>query len=128
MSHDLLAELAGYTSELANYQRSGRDERAAAVRDEISRVTGQINTRIEQLLTAAEGHEDAGADLAAAQARVEAKQLAAALPAEHRPARLRALYPDEAGAENAEAAAAPAEKAVPRKRAAAKADGGEAGA
>ncbi len=101
MSHDLLAELAGYEAELAGYERQGRTERAAAVRDEVTRVIGEVQTRIERLLTQAEGHEDDGQEVLAAQARVEAKRLAAALPAEHRPARLRALHPDQAGAENA---------------------------
>lgn len=125
MSHDLLAELAGYESELAGYGR--RPERAEEVRGEIDRVIGQIKTEIEHQLTKAEGHEDAGEDLAAAQARVEAKRLAAALPAEHRPAKLRALFPDEAGADDA-AQAPPPERAVPRKRPAGKAAAGEAGA
>ena len=119
MSHDLLAELAGYQSELAGYERQNRTERAAAVRGEVDRVIGEAKTRIEQLLTQAEGHEDAGQDVPAAQARVEAKRLAAALPAEHRPARLRALYAEEPGAEDA-AAAPPPERAVPKKTTAAK--------
>lgn len=112
MTHDLLAELAGYESELAGYQQQQREDRAAAVRGEIERVTGQVKERIDQLLDEAEGHEDEGQDVRAAQARVEAKRLAAALPPEHRPAKLRALYPKEAGAEDA-AQAAPQEKAVP---------------
>lgn len=115
MSHDLLAELAGYEAELAGYERQSRTERAAAVRVEITRVIGEVQTRIERLLTSAEGHEDDGQDVLAATARVEAKRLAAALPDEHRPVKLRALYPDRAGAENADQAE-PVEKAVPRRK------------
>ncbi len=115
MSHDLLAVLAGYEAELAGYERQGRKERAAAVRGEIDRVIGEVQVRIERLLTSAEGHEDDGQDVLAAQARVEAKRLAAALPAEHRPSKLRALYPDQAGAQDA-AESAPRETAAAKRK------------
>ena len=119
MSHDLLAELAGYEAELAGYERQSRTDRAAAVRAEIDRVIDEVKVRIERLLTSAEGHEDEGQDVLAAQARVEAKRLAATLPASHRPSKLRALHPGQAGAENADQAE-PVEKAVPRRKTAAK--------
>lgn len=115
MNHDLLAELAGYEAELAGYERQHRTERADAVRTEITRVIGEVQVKIERELTVAEGHEDAGQDLLAAQARVEAKRLARGLPEEHRPERLRALFPETAGASDA-AAAEPQESAVPAKR------------
>lgn len=112
MSHDLLAELNGYQAELANHEKYDRTERAAAVRGEIDRVIEAIKTQIDHQLDAAEEHEEVGQDVLAAGARVEAKRLARALPEEHRPGRLRALYSEAAGADNA-AAAEPAETAVP---------------
>lgn len=77
---DLLAELDGYRAELAGYERSHKDERAALVREQIERVTGQIRTDIEKLHAQAGNHEDDGQEILAAQARVEAKRLARALP------------------------------------------------
>lgn len=77
MSHDLIAELTGYQEELAGAKRN--DDRAAAVGEEITRVVDAIGVRVTQLLARAENHEDAGEDLQAANARVEAKRLARAV-------------------------------------------------
>ncbi|GAA5076657.1 hypothetical protein HNP84_007330 [Thermocatellispora tengchongensis] len=118
MSHDLIAELHGYAAEYQRYEQSGREDRAAAARREGERVIAAIQDRIGELLDQAEEHESKGQEVLAAQARVEAKRLAAELPPEHRPERLRPLYPDAAGTEDA-ATPAPPEQAVP-KRAAAK--------
>lgn len=115
MSHDLLAELQGYRDELAGAVQYGKDVTAEAVRGQIDRVIEGIKVEVERQLTAAETFEDAGQDVPAAQARVEAKRLARELPEEHRPGKLRALYPDEAGAENATGAAQGKERAVPAK-------------
>ncbi|WP_433252881.1 hypothetical protein ACQPYK_08600 [Streptosporangium sp. CA-135522] len=125
MSHDLLAELTGYQAELTGHEQHGRDERAAAVRGEIDRVIEAIKTQIDQQLDAAEGHEDNGQDVLAAGARVEAKRLARTLPDEHRPGRLRALYPQTAGAESADAASLPDKAVHPRRSAKATTKGGE---
>lgn len=86
MSHDLIAELDGYRSELAGYDRAGRTDRAAAVRAEVDRVTKQLAAEADKLIAQAEGHEDAGQDVAAAQARVEAKRLRRALADQTPPA------------------------------------------
>lgn len=75
MSHDLLAELAAYRSELAGYERSQRVERVVAVRAEIDRVTALIHVEAAKLVAQAENHEEAGQDVLAAQARVEARRL-----------------------------------------------------
>jgi hypothetical protein len=122
MAHDLIAELNGYRAELAGAEQRRNTDRVDAVRAEIDRVTTQAQARIEQLLAQAENHEDAGADLAAAQARVEAKALAKALPEESRPESVRALRATAAGGEppgaQNTAESTPREKAVtPRRRA-----------
>jgi hypothetical protein len=79
MSHDLIAELTGYQQELAGAEQRHQDERADAVRGEIDRVVTEVARRVEQLLAQADNHEDAGEDLQAASARVEAKRLARAV-------------------------------------------------
>lgn len=79
MSHDLLAELDGYRTELDGYTRAGRGERVEAVQAEIDRVTAQITTEADKLIAQAENHEEAGQDVLAAQARVEARRLRRAL-------------------------------------------------
>ena len=79
MSHDLIAELTGYQEELTAAEQRDRKERAKAVRAEITRVVDTAAQRIEQLLARAGNHEDAGEDLQAANARVEAKTLARAV-------------------------------------------------
>lgn len=112
MSHDLLAELAGYQAELARHEQQKNTDRAEAVRGEIDRVIGDITERIGRLLDVAEDYESDGQSVLAAQARMEARRLADGMPAQHRPERLRALYPAAAGAETA-AAAPPPEAAVP---------------
>lgn len=73
MSHDLLAELAGYNNELAGYGRN--KERAEQVRAQIERVTAQIRVRVEQLQADADNHITDGQDVLAAQALVEARRL-----------------------------------------------------
>lgn len=76
MGHDLIAEVAGYRTELANLERfSDKKDRANAVRGEIDRVAGQIRMEAERLMAQAETHEEAGQDVLAAQCRVEAKRL-----------------------------------------------------
>lgn len=104
MSHDLIAELEGYRSELAGYERSGVADRAKAVKAEIARITKQVSVEADKLIAQAEGHEDAGRDVLAAQARVEAKRLRRAVGVESAP-----------GAENA-AESAPRETAVTPKK------------
>lgn len=74
MSHDLIAELAGYRSELDNYRN--RPDRAAQVQTQIDRVTAAIANRIGQLLAQADNHMTAGNDVLAAQAMTEARRLA----------------------------------------------------
>lgn len=113
MAHDLLAELAGYESELAGYKN--RPERAADVRKEIERVGGLIVREIDRLLAVAEGHEDEGRDVPAARARIEAKRLAAALPEGKRPAALRPLLRAEGDQETAVVADATTETATPKR-------------
>lgn len=106
MSHDLLAELEGYQSEQAGYERAGRKDRAAAVQTEVDRVSKAIAVEVEKLMAQADNHEEAGQDILAAQARVEAKRLRRAIaPTDAPPA-------DEDAAESA-----PRQKAVPPKKA-----------
>lgn len=78
MSHDLIAELAGFRTELENYERFSRGgpDRVKAVKAEIARVSKQIGVEVEKLLARAANHEEAGQDVLAAQCRVEAKRLA----------------------------------------------------
>lgn len=104
MSHDLIAELDGYRAELSGYERAKRTDRAAAVAAEIDRVTKLIAVEADKFIARAENHEEAGQDILAAQARVEAKRLRRALAAEVPP-----------GAENA-AQNAPRETAVAKKK------------
>lgn len=102
MAHDLIAEMDGYRTELANLERFGdKKDRAKAVKGEIDRVAGSIRLEAERLLAQAEIHEEAGQDVLAAQCRVEAKRLV-------REGRLEA-------AEDA-ADSTPTEKAVPKGR------------
>jgi hypothetical protein len=82
MSHDLLAELAGYRNELASAERRNQTERAQAVQDEVDRVTDEIETRRKQLLIDAEGHDADGQHLLGAQARMEASRLGRAIAAD----------------------------------------------
>lgn len=72
--HDLAAELQGYRNELANVEAAGKDERAAAVREEISRVEEAVRERADALDQAAEAHDKAGQDIRAAEARVESRR------------------------------------------------------
>lgn len=77
MAHDLLAELAGYTNELARV--AGQSERAAAVREEVQRVRGEIAERVKELEAEATEHSDAGRDVRAAECAVAARSFIAAL-------------------------------------------------
>jgi hypothetical protein len=86
VAHDLLAELAGYTNELAGAERRGRDEHATAVRAEVARVRAEIATRAEILEAQSADHIDAGQDVKAAQAAIEARELRQALEVPDAPA------------------------------------------
>lgn len=79
MDHDLLAELAGYQVELSAVN-DRRPDRAAAIREEIKRVSALVVARVQRLMSDADNFEDAGQHIRAAQARVEAKRLARDLP------------------------------------------------
>ncbi|MFI0484884.1 hypothetical protein [Actinomadura sp. 9N215] len=72
--HDLAAELAGYRAELAHCEKYEKTERAELVNGEIERVEGEVRGVAESLERAAADHEDAGRDVLAAQARVEARR------------------------------------------------------
>jgi len=104
MSHDLIAELAGYRNELAGYLRAGSTERAAAVREQMAAVTAAISGEADRLVARAENHEQAGQDVLAARARVEAR-------------RLRHAVDDAEVVQETAADATPRETAVTRKRA-----------
>lgn len=82
MAHDLLAELAGYQAEYAREDRNQRAERAAAVREEIDRVRGEIEEKAEDLEAKAAEYVDEGQDVRAAQAAVQARELRQALERE----------------------------------------------
>ncbi|MEU1474522.1 hypothetical protein [Streptomyces sp. NPDC005760] len=82
MAHDLLAELAGYQAEYAREDRNNRTERAAAVREQIDRVRGEIEAKAEDLEAKAAEHIDEGQDVRAAQAAVAARELRQALERE----------------------------------------------
>ncbi|MFF5004681.1 hypothetical protein ACFY3G_17845 [Streptomyces phaeochromogenes] len=79
MSHDLLAELAGYQAEFAREDRNGRTERADAVREELDRVRGEIEAKAEDLEAKSAEYVDEGQDVRAAQAAVRARELRQAL-------------------------------------------------
>lgn len=96
--HDLGAELQGYRDELADI--AGDADREKAVRKEIARVSKAIEERADELEAQADEHQDAGQDVAAAQARVEAR-------------RHRALIEEPAAEDTADST--PREKAVPRR-------------
>ena len=95
--HDLGAELQGYKDELATVD----GDRAKAVRGEIDRVSKEIEDHAAELDKQAGEHEEAGQDVPAAEAHVEAR-------------RYRALLDTEPAGENA-AESKPQEKAVPRR-------------
>jgi hypothetical protein len=88
--HDLVAELAGFRNELAHSVSRGLTKRAAAVRAEIARVTGEIHAEITALRARGEAHMAAGQDGLAAQVagRVRALVAAAGDPDGPAPARL----------------------------------------
>jgi signal transduction histidine kinase len=79
MSHDLLAELAGYRAELDYAETHDRPERAKSIRGEINRVTGAVKDAIAEAEAEAEEHDSNGQDVPAAHARVEVKRLRRAL-------------------------------------------------
>lgn len=93
--HDLGAELQGYRDELTTVD----GDRAKAVRGEIERVSKAINERVAALEEEAGEHDDAGQDVPAAEARVEARRYRAML---------------DNGQESA-VESKPQEKAVPRR-------------
>jgi hypothetical protein len=82
VAHDLLAELAGYQAEYAREDRDGRTERAAAVREQMDRVRGEIESKAEDLEAEAAGLVDEGQDVRAGQAAVAARELRQALEAD----------------------------------------------
>jgi len=70
--HDVLAELQGYRNELAQAQRRGDTETAAAVQAEIDRVSATARSVAASHAGDAARHHDAGAHALAAKARAEA--------------------------------------------------------
>lgn len=99
---DRIAEMAGYRDELSRYERAGRDDRAAAVREQLAAVVKDITVEAEKLDAAADNHMTEGRDLLAARASIEARRLRAALA--------------ELGEPETAADATPRQTAVPRKR------------
>lgn len=77
--HDLIAELTGYRNELTSAERAGKADRANAVAGEIDRVTGEIEGRVEQLLTEAADYDELGQHIVGAGKREEATRLRRAL-------------------------------------------------
>lgn len=82
--HDLLAELRAYRDELAEHQTYGRTDRAEQTRAQLTGVETAVKDKVAQLANQAELHQAQGADVPAAQARVEARRFQAALD-EHNP-------------------------------------------
>ena len=76
--HDLIAELGGFKTELANYERRGdiAKDRVSAVKGEIDRVTKEIKAEVERLMAEMDARAEAGQDVLAAQCLTEAKRLA----------------------------------------------------
>jgi hypothetical protein len=104
MSHDVLAELQGYYDELAEAVRYGRDEKAAAVREQIDRVKVDVEARAAAAAARAESATAAGQDVLAAGHEMEAR-------------RYRDALTDPGAEPQAAVSAAPMERAVPRKAA-----------
>lgn len=77
--HDLLAELRAYRNELAEHQTYGRTDRAEQTRAQLTGVETAVKDKVTQLDNQAELHQAQGADVPAAQARVEARRFQAAL-------------------------------------------------
>ena len=104
--HDLIAELNGYREELAGAEQRGDTKRADAVREQTERVVDNAVTHIERLLDQADTHDRNQEDLDAAKLRIEARNVARALPDGTKlPDRVKALRgdrADEAGQETAE--------------------------
>lgn len=97
--HDLAAELQAYKNELDFAEQRGMDDRAAAVREEISRVEGEVRDRVQELEAAAEEHLAKGQDVLAAQRTVEARRYKDLLGEQEAPKR--AARSARAGKENA---------------------------
>lgn len=76
---DLIAELAGYRAELARYERDGKTDRAAAVRQQLDAAAANLTVEADKLDAQADNHTTAGQDLLAARATIEARRLRAAL-------------------------------------------------
>lgn len=98
MDHDILAELDGYRTELAQAERTGKTDRAQAIRAEIDRVAAAVRRRAAAGVDDAERYHASGQLELAARARREAGR-----------------YSDAAGADDA-SAQTPLESAVPAKR------------
>lgn len=105
MEHDLVAELRAYRVELHNHELYDRTERAKQVRAQLGGVITAVKDKIKQLTEQAELQDAQGGDVAAAEARVEARRYQAALD-EDAP---------EPGSQNT-ADNAPRERAVPGRR------------
>lgn len=85
MSHDMLAELAGYRAELAGAEQHGESDRAEAIRGEIDRISAAVRGRVDELRAEATAHESNGQDVLAVNSRIEARRLAAGLPDDEPP-------------------------------------------
>lgn len=77
--HDLLAELRAYRAELAEHQTYGRTDRAEQTRAQLGGVETAVKDKVTQLEDQAKLHDAQGADVPAAQARVEARRYQTAL-------------------------------------------------
>lgn len=106
--HDVLAELAAYRDELAHYTATTKTDRAQLVCAEIDRVSTVVRDNADTLDELAQQHDDSGQDMLAAQARVEARRLRAAL--RDAPETAAESDPPETAAESH-----PQETAVPRR-------------
>lgn len=76
---DLIAEYEAYRTEQARYVREGRKDRAAEAGKEADRVAAVIGVEAEKFAAQADNHVEAGQDLLAARALIEAKRLRRAL-------------------------------------------------
>lgn len=74
-THDSRAELRGYQDELADAEANDRPEHAARVRTEIDRVSAELRAQAAALGSRADVLVAAGQDVAAAEARVQARAL-----------------------------------------------------
>lgn len=111
--HDLLAELRAYRVELGNHEQYGRTDRAKQVRSQLGGVETAIKDKIKQLEDQAKLNDAQGADVTAAELRVEARRYQEALD-EHAAAGEDTAAAEAPGSEDA-SQSAPRERAVPAK-------------